>query len=83
MMENVLGVIWVIGNESGTTNPSTFPGHTALPHTTTYQEVVVDSYTNLKERYQCDAVLPNNGRMASNVYETQVECKCEVMQQCQ
>ena len=32
-------------------NISTIPVHTALPRTTTYQEVVVDSYTNLRERY--------------------------------
>ena len=34
-------------------DPSTIPGHTALPRTSTYQEIVVDSYTNLGERYQC------------------------------
>ena len=38
-------------------DPSTIPGHTALPRTTTYQEVVVDSYTNLRERYQCTIVV--------------------------
>ena len=36
---------------------STIPGHTTLPHTTTYQEVVVDDYTNLRERYQCTIVV--------------------------
>ena len=34
-------------------NVSAIPGHTALPLTTTYQDLVVDSYTNLRERYQC------------------------------
>ena len=72
-VEGVLGVVWVIGNETGTTNPSTFPGHTALPHTTTYQEVVVDSYTNLRKRYQCGAV-SMNGALQSNEYEAQIEC---------
>ena len=41
---NVLVVLWAIGNETTTANPSTIPGHTALPRTTTYQEVAVDSY---------------------------------------
>ena len=61
-VENVLGVLWVIGVQA-TSNPSTIPGHTALPRTTTYQEVVVDSYTNLGERYQCSVIL---GSLVSN-----------------
>ena len=52
-VEGVLNVVWVIGTDEGTTNSSTIPGHTALPNTTTNQDVVVDSYTNLRERYQC------------------------------
>ena len=52
-VENVLAVLCSIGTET-TASPSTIPGHTALPCTTTYlQEVVVDSYTNFRERYQC------------------------------
>ena len=74
-VEGVLGVIWVLGNESGTTNLLRFPGHTALPPTTTYQEVVVDSYTNIRERYQCGAVLTNGTILQSNVYQAQIECK--------
>ena len=74
-VENVLAVLWVIGNEAGTANPSTIPGHTALPRTTTYQEVVVDSYTNLRERYQCAPVLSNGTVLNSNVYVPQIECK--------
>ena len=76
-VENVLAVVWGIGNET-TTDPSTIPGHTALPRTTiTYQEVVVDSYTNLRERarYRCAPVLSNGTVLDSNVYESQIECK--------
>ena len=73
-VENVLAVLWAIGNEAGTANPSTIPGHTALPHTTTYQEVVVDSYTNLRERYQCAPGLSNGTALNSNEYEPQIEC---------
>ena len=72
---DVVSVLWVIGTEAGTVNPSTTPGHTALPRTTTYQEVVVDSYTNLRERYQCAPALTNGSALSSNVYEPQIECK--------
>ena len=74
-VENILGVVWVIGNATGKANPSTIPGRTALSHTTTYQEVVVDSYTNLRVRYQCAPVLANGTVLDSNVYEPQIECK--------
>ena len=73
-VENVFAVLWVIGGQT-TTNPSTIPGHTALPRTTTYQEVVVDNYTNLRERYQCAPVLSNGTALNSNVYVPQIECK--------
>ena len=66
-------VLWVIGNEAGTANPSTIPGHTALPPTTTCQEVVVDSYTNLRERYQCTPGLLNGSVVNGNMYEPQIE----------
>ena len=49
-------------------NPSTIPGHTALPHTTSYQDLVVDSYTNLKGEYYCAAVFGNGTRAGSNIY---------------
>ena len=75
-VENVLGVLWAIGNEATTSNASTIPGHTALPRTSTHQEVVVDSYTNLRERYQCAPVLMNGTALISNEYEPQTECKC-------
>ena len=68
-------MVWVIGTEAGTLNPSTIPGHTALPRTTSYQEVVVDSYTNVRERYQCAPVLLNGTTLDSNEYEAQIDCK--------
>ena len=75
-VENVLAVVWAIGNESAPTNPSTIPLHTALPRTTTYQELVVDSYTNLRERYQCATVLANGTILDSNMYiQAPLECK--------
>ena len=74
-VEGVADFVWVIGNEEGTISPSTYPGHTALHQTVTYQEVVVDNYVSLKERYQCATVL-NTGRvLTSNHYETRTECK--------
>jgi len=65
-VENVLGVVWVIGLQR-TNNPSAIPGHTALPHTTTYQEVVVDNYTNLAAGYGCEPTL-NGSRLQSIMY---------------
>ena len=79
-VENVLGVVWAIGNET-TTDPSTIPGHTALPRTTTYQEVVVDSYTNSREKYRCDLVLFNGTGLLSNEYDPMIECEHEVQLQ--
>ena len=76
-VENVLVVLWNIGGQ--TSNPSTFPGHTALPRTTTYQEVVVDSYTNLATGYTCIPTLSNGSQLQSNSYVyviLQTECKC-------
>ena len=70
-----MAVLWAIGTEAGTSKPSTIPGHTALPRTFTYQEVLVDSYTNLSERYQCGAVLANETVLQSIEHEPQIECK--------
>ena len=69
-VEGVTAVVWVIGMETGSTmvSPSEFPGHTASIPTTTYQEIVVDNYTNLKERYQCGAILTNGTVVQSNNY---------------
>ena len=71
-VENVLGVVWVIGTET-TTNASTIPGHTALPRTSTYQEVVVDSYTNLRERYQCTVIVTSDIINSNNFIPPQLE----------
>ena len=79
-VENVLGVVWAIGNET-TTDPSTIPGHTALPRTTTYQEIVVDSYTNSREKNRCDLVLSNGTVLLSNEYDHMIECEHEVQLQ--
>ena len=69
---NVLVVLWRIGEEL-TSNPSTIPGHTALPLTTTYQEVVVDSTENLKQVYQCNDI---EFILDSNLFMPEVEGKC-------
>ena len=71
----VAAVLWVIGTEAGTLNPSTIPGHTALPRTTTYQEVVVDSYTNLAAGYRCVPILSDGSLLQSNTYIPQLECE--------
>ena len=73
-VENVLVVLWLIGTQA-TSNPSTIPGHTALPHTTTYQEVVVDSYINLATVYRCVPTLSNTSQLQSNLYTPQIECE--------
>ena len=73
-VENVFAVLWVIGGQT-TTNPSTIPGHTALPRTTTYQEVVVDNYTNLVAEYCCVLTLTNGSQLLSNQYNPQYECE--------
>ena len=73
-VENVLAVAWLVGGQA-TSNASTIPGHTALPRTTIYQEVVVDSYANVRERYQCAPVLLNGTTLDSNEYEAQIDCK--------
>ena len=76
-VENVVVVLWVIGTETTVADPSTIPGHTALPRTTTYQEVVVNSYTNLRERYLC-YLLSNETVLFSNEYGPMSECEHEV-----
>ena len=73
-LENVVVVLWLIGGAT-TANPSIIPGHTALPRTTTYQEVVVDSYTNLLTGYRCTLTLSNGSQPQSNQYNLQNECE--------
>ena len=74
-VEDVLSVVWVIGFQT-TSNASTISGHTALPRTTTYQEVVVNSYTSLAAGYRCVPTLSNGSRLNSNTYTPQNECEC-------
>ena len=74
-VENVLVVLWSIGGII-TSNPSNITGHTALPRTTTYQEVVVDSYSNLATSYACILTLINGTQVQSNLYIPQIECEC-------
>ena len=71
-VENELIVLWSIGMVT-TSNVSTIPGHTAFPHTITYQEVVVDSYTNLAAGYRCRPTLTNGSLLQSNPYNPQYE----------
>ena len=74
-VENVVVVQWLIGGQT-TINPSTIPGHTALPYTSTYQEVVVNSYTNLAAGYRCVPTLHNGSQLQSNSHIPQIECEC-------
>ena len=75
-VENVAVVLWLLGGQAPTGNASTIPGHTALPHTaTTYQEVVVDSHTNLATGYRCEPTLRNGSQLLSNIYIPQIECE--------
>ena len=73
-VENVLVVVWAIGSQI-TSNASTIPGHTALPRTITYQEVVVNNYINLAVGYRCVPTLSNGSQLLSNHYNPQYECE--------
>ena len=79
-VENVLFVLWSIGGQT-TTNPSNLniSGHTTLPLTVTYQELVVDSYTNLATGYRCSP-FSNGSQLQSNSYTPQNECECHQLQ---
>ena len=72
-VEGVLLLLWIIG-ETPAANPSTIPGHTLLPFTSTYEEVVVDSYINLAAGYRCEPIFSNMSRLQSDVYIPQTEC---------
>ena len=56
-------------------DPSTIPGHAISDSTTTYQELVVDSYTNLRERYQCTVVVGSSVSNSNNLMPAQPEGK--------
>ena len=75
-VDNVLDVVWV--NNQCINNPRT---HCPPSHNYLYQEVVVDSYTNLRERYRCDVVLSNETGVASNNCVHMNECEHEVQLQ--
>ena len=68
-------VLWRIDSMFDLVNPSTIPGHTALLRTTSYHDLVVDSYTNLRGEYRCTAVFGNGMRAGSNVYLPNAECE--------
>ena len=72
--EEVL-ILWSVGSLLNLENLSTIPGHTVLPRTTIYQDLVVDSYTNLKGEYRCTAVFGNGMHVDSNVYLPNAECE--------
>ena len=75
-------VSWSVGDMSNV-NISTIPGHTSLPRTSTYQEVLVDSYTNLRERYQCTVVVMSDVINSNNFIPPQPEgklCRNTLMQ---
>ena len=78
-VENVVGVLWILGNGAPTPNPSNIPGNTALPP----QELVVNNYTNLLERYQCAPVVINGTILNSNEYEPRIERKLKTDKQVQ
>ena len=73
-VENVVVVLWIIGSQI-TSNASTIPGHTALPRTTTYQDLVMNNYTNLAVVYRCTPTLSNGSQLLSNQYNSQNECE--------
>ena len=77
-VEGVLAFLWSIGGEVVTSNPSTFTGHTANSHTATYQDLVVNNYTNLRDMYSCTAVFTNGVSQQSNEFEPQNESKHKV-----
>ena len=78
-VQGVASVVWLIGLQT-TTNPSTIQGHTALPRTATYQEVVVDSYINLAAGYRCEPTFGNGSQLRSAQYIPQTECECYILQ---
>ena len=72
--EEVL-ILWSVGSMYNLEHLSTIPGHTALPPTTSYQDLVVDSYTNLRGEYHCTAVFGNGTHADSNNYLPIAECE--------
>ena len=73
----LLTVWWLVGALTRN-NFSDIPGHTTLPRTTTYQELLVDSYINLATGYRCLPNLSNGSQLQSNPYIPQNECECHL-----
>ena len=71
--ETVLSVQWII--RGMLTDPATIFGHTTTFPTSSYQEVVVDSYVNLMDNYTC-SVIVLNGSLSSNDYMPTTESEC-------
>ena len=67
-------ISWSVGDMSNV-DLSTILGHTALPNNSNYQEVVVDSFTNLMERYQCTVVVRSLVSNSNNFMPPQLEGK--------
>ena len=78
-VQGVSNVVWLIGLQA-TTNPSTIQGHTALPRTTTYQEVVVDNFTTIAAGYRCEPTFSNGSQLRSPQFIPQKECECYIPQ---
>ena len=60
-----------------TVDPSTILGHAISDITTTYQELVVDNYTNLRERYLCTVFVGSSVSNSNNLMPAQPEGKHE------
>ena len=58
-------------------DPSAIPGHAISNSTTTYQELVVDSYTNLREKYLCSVFVGSSVSNSNNFMPAQPEGKHE------
>ena len=71
--ETVLSVQWIISGML--TDPATILGHTTTLPTSSYQEVVVDSYRNLMDSYTC-SVIVLNGSLPSSQYIPTTEGEC-------
>ena len=67
-------VTWSVDDMSNV-DPSIIPGHAISDNTATYQELVVDSYTNLRERYQCTVVVGSSTSSSNNLMPAQPEGK--------
>ena len=66
-------VSWSVGNMFNV-DPSTIPGHAISDSTTTtYQELVVDSYTNLRDMYQCTVIVGSSVSNSNNLMPAQPE----------